>query len=82
MVRGVKKDLLEPTGTLCKKLNIEMPMFKKGVPGKTWWEGLKKRYPELTRQKPEKLGTNRAHALNGTATSSYFDYLGSLLRGT
>ena len=74
-----RKNLLKRTGTLCKRLTIEMPMFKKGVPGIAWWEGLKKRYPELTIRKPEKLGTNRARALNGPITTSYFDYLGSLL---
>ena len=47
--------------------------------GNAWWEGLKKCYPELSRQKNKKLGTNRAQALNGTVTSSYFDYLRSLL---
>ena len=74
-----RKNLLKRTGTLCKRLKIETPMFKKGVPGNAWWEGLKKRYPELTIRKPEKLGTNRARALNGPITTSYFDYLCSLL---
>ena len=74
-----RKGLLKRTRTLCKRLKIETPMFKKGIPGNAWWERVKKRHPELTIRKPEKLGSNRARALNGPITSSYYEYLGSLL---
>ena len=71
--------MLKRTGTLCNRLKIETPMFKKGIPGNAWGEGLKKRYPEITTGKPEKLGSNRARALSGPITTSYYDYLESLL---
>ena len=74
-----RKGLLKHTDTLCKRLKIETSMFKKGIPGNAWWEGVKKRHSELTIRKPEKLGSNRARALNFPITSIYYEYLGSLL---
>lgn len=52
------------TGRICPTLNLDT-LFENSVPGKDWLTGLRKRYPELTTRKPEKLGTARARMLNG-----------------
>ena len=62
-----RKGLLIKTGRLCQKLGIKTP-FKDGIPGKGYFEGLKKRHASITIRKPEKLGISRARMLNQSVT--------------
>ena len=45
--------LLSKTGEMVKNVKLKTP-FKKGIPGKDWFQGFKGRYPELTMKKPQK----------------------------
>ena len=52
--------------------------FKKDTPGDDWFIGLKKRHPDVTMKKPQKLSVTRAKAMNRDKVNSYF----ALLKGT
>ena len=43
--------------------------------GKDWWQGVRRRHPEITLRKPEKLSTVRERMLNQPVVDSYFNAL-------
>ena len=68
--------LLRRVGALCKQMKIPL---KNGKAGKDWFDGFRKRHPELTIRKPEKLTTTRARMVNPVILKNYFDDLNTLL---
>ena len=68
-----RKQLLIKTGRIVKSLKLKT-QFKKDVPGKEWFKGLKGRHPELTIKKPQKLSVTRAKALNREVVQQYFNH--------
>lgn len=69
-----RKQVLQRANTLCKRMDIETT-YSNFQAGKDWWEGVKKRHPELVIRKPEKLSTVRARMLNSEVINKYFDEL-------
>ena len=69
-----RKQILTRTYILCKRIKMQTsyPNFKAG---KDWWEGVKRRHPEITLRKPEKLSTVRARMLNPVVVENYFNDL-------
>ena len=69
-----RKQILTRTYILCKRIKMQTsyPNFKAG---KDWWEGVKRRHPEITLRKPEKLSTVRARMLNPVVVENYFNGL-------
>lgn len=65
-----RRQILIRAGILCRKLGIKG--FKNETPSKHYWEGLKKRHPDMSLRKPEKLATTRAKMLNPTVVENYF----------
>ena len=57
-----RKQLLVRTGVLCQRMGI--PSFKNKTPSKDCLNGVRKRHPKLTLQKPEKLGASGARMTN------------------
>lgn len=51
--------------------------FKNSVPGKEWWDGLEKCYPELNQEK--KLGSIHMQILNPTVCNKYLSDLTEIL---
>lgn len=73
-----RRQLLVKTGRLVNKLKISTP-FKDGVPGKDWFDGLRKRHPTLSIKKPLKLSVVRSRMLNSTVVDSYFETLNKVI---
>ena len=73
-----RKQLFSKTGQLVKSLNLKTP-FKKGIPGKDWFVGLKGRHPDFVVKKPQKLSVTRAKAMNKKVVDEYFDQLESVI---
>ena len=69
-----RRQLPLKTGRICRSLNLSNP-FKNSLPCKDWFQGLQKRFPELTTWKPEKLGTACASMLNTVVVDKYFQDL-------
>ena len=69
-----RKQFFVKTGKVVKRLNLKTP-FKKGIPGKDWFKGVKKRHPEIVIKKPQKLSVTRSKAMNPQVVSNYFDQL-------
>ncbi len=74
-----KKQLLVKVARMCTSLKIPNP-FRKGIPGDDWWQGLKRRHPNLVLRKPEKLATARIRMVNGPVLKKYFDDLGQVVQ--
>ncbi|MES9881787.1 MAG: helix-turn-helix domain-containing protein [Sedimenticola sp.] len=79
--RGIgltRKQILVRTNVLCKrsKIGSGYPNFKAG---KDWWEGVKRRHPDLTVRKPERLSSVRARMMNREVLNKYFDDLGRVV---
>lgn len=73
-----RKQVLQRVNTLCKRMDIETT-YSNFHAGKDWWEGVKKRHPELVIRKPEKLSTVRARMLNLEVINKYFDELENVI---
>jgi hypothetical protein len=73
-----RKQILARTNVLCKrtKIQIAYPNFKAG---KDWWDGLRRRHPEITIRKPEKLTSVRARMLNEVVVGNYFTDLEKII---
>ncbi|XP_021339753.1 uncharacterized protein LOC110440970 [Mizuhopecten yessoensis] len=72
-----RRQLLTRTGDLCRRYRVTP--FKNVAPSNQWWEGVKKRHPELSIRRPEKLAASRARMLNPTVVSKYMASLGELI---
>ncbi|XP_069108119.1 uncharacterized protein [Argopecten irradians] len=72
-----RRQLLARTGDLCRKYKVTP--FKNVTPSNQWWEGIKKRHPELSIRRPEKLSSSRARMLNPTVVEQYMTSLGDLI---
>ena len=68
--------LRQRVGRLMKKLNIRS---SGKPPGKKWLRGLRKRHPQLTLRKPQKLSANRTRMMNRQVISSYFEDITKIL---
>ncbi|XP_022342950.2 uncharacterized protein LOC111136409 [Crassostrea virginica] len=76
---GVSRtQLLRRTGELCKRLRVTP--FKGIQPSKDWWTGLKKRHPELTIRRSEKLSSSRARMMNPVVVDKYFTDLEQIVK--
>ena len=53
--------------------------FNNGKPGKDWFDGFKRRHPDLSIRKPEKLTTTRARMVNPVVLQRYFTDLNEIL---
>lgn len=71
------KQVLTRTSSLCKRFSIGSG-FKTFKAGKDWWAGVKRRHPEVTVRKPEKLTSTRSRMMNKEIVDKYFDDLGKL----
>lgn len=69
-----RKQMLDRTNSLYKRLKLTTS-YPKFHAGKDWWQGVRRRHPEITLRKPEKLSTVRARMLNQSVVDSYFDAL-------
>nr|XP_011443131.2 jerky protein homolog [Crassostrea gigas] len=74
-----RRQLLRRVGALCKKMKVLLPSTAGNFPGKDWFEGFKKRHPELSIRKAEKLSTTRARMVNPQVVKNYFDDLDNIL---
>jgi hypothetical protein len=55
-VLKLRQQLMAKTGHLVKNLRLNTP-FKMDIPGKDWWNGLRKRHPEIAIRKPVHIAT-------------------------
>ena len=53
--------------------------FKDGRPGKSWWEGFRRRHPNVSWRKPELIGKERA-VLTSEKADKWFEGLNTYLR--
>ncbi|XP_078334130.1 uncharacterized protein LOC144625794 [Crassostrea virginica] len=68
-----RRQLLVKTGRLVNKLKISTP-FKDGVPGKDWFDGLRRRHPTLSIKKPLKLSVVRSPIWNADETGFQMEH--------
>ncbi|KAH3876171.1 hypothetical protein DPMN_000038 [Dreissena polymorpha] len=81
--RGIgltRKQILARTNVLCKRTKIGSG-HRNFVAGKDWWEGVKRRNPDLTIRKPERLTSTRARVMNWEVVGRYFSDLATILEG-
>ena len=64
-----KRQFLLKVGALMKSLGLKT-QFKDGVPGKDYWQRIKKRHPDLVIRTPQNCASNRDAVIN-----KYFDDL-------
>ena len=72
-----KTQLKAKTGKIVKSLKLKTG-FKNNTPG-DWFIELKKRHPDVTMKKPQKLSVTRAKAMNREKVDKYFDLLKKIL---
>lgn len=72
------KKLRASVGQLAKKLGLQT-RFKIDVPGLKYWQGLKKRHPNVALRVAEALPQNRMSMINKKAVESYFNDLENLM---
>ena len=74
---------MKKAGQVCQSLSISNSFSKKNPEstkvGKDWFEGFKKRHPELVMRKPEPLSTSRSRLMNTHVTNRYFEDLSKTL---
>ena len=76
-----RRQVLLRTGRLVRQMQLPTP-FKDGIPGNTWWAGMKRRHPDLTIRKPEKLSTSRSQMMCHDVVDKFFtDYAKLLSQG-
>ena len=68
-----RQNLLLKVGSICGKLKIKTP-FKGGLPGSDWFQGFKKRHPEILIRKPKKLATS-TKCMNRKLVEDFFSTL-------
>lgn len=73
-----KRQFLAKTGGVVKQLKLKTS-FRDGIPGKDWFLNLKKRHPEISIKKPQKLSVTRAKSMNKQVIDEYFELLKSKL---
>ena len=71
-----RRQLLSRVGELSRKMKFA---FNNGKPGKDWFDGFKRRHPDLSIRKPEKLTTTRARMVNPVVLQRYFTDLNEIL---
>ena len=71
-----RQNLLLKIGSICGQLKIKTP-FKDGIPGSDWFLGFKRRNPEISIRKPQKLSTSRTKCMNRKLVGDYFSTLES-----
>ena len=79
--RGIgltRKQVLARTNTLCQRTKIAGG-YQNFVAGKDWWEGVKRRHPDVALRKPEKLSSVRARMMNREVINKYFHDLATLM---
>ena len=47
--------------------------FTDGIPGKKWWQGFLRRWPDLSERKPQHFPANRANASSPQVMDHYFE---------
>ncbi|XP_052268856.1 jerky protein homolog-like isoform X1 [Dreissena polymorpha] len=75
-----RKSILLRTNVLCRRIKLETS-YTNFKAGKDWWEGVKRRHPELSIRKPEKLSAVRARMLNPVVVNNYFEDLNQIVNG-
>ncbi|XP_045210605.2 jerky protein homolog-like [Mercenaria mercenaria] len=81
--RGIgltRKQVLARTNVLCRRMKIGSG-YTNFTAGKDWWEGVKRRHPDVVIRKPEKLTSTRARMMNREVINSYFNDLGTIVEG-
>ena len=73
-----KRQFLLKVGALVKSLGLKT-QFKDRIPGKDYWQGIKKRPPDLVIRTPQNCASNRLHMMTRTVINKYFDDLKKLL---
>lgn len=76
-----RKQIIRRTHTLCQRTSIDTT-YRNFKAGKDWFEGLRRRHPELVLRKPEKLSSTRARMMNPEVVQSYFKDLSTILGET
>ena len=76
-----RTQLMVKTGRVVRKMRLETP-FRNGQPGKQWFEGLKRRHPDLSIRTPEKTTHARLRMMNKERVRRYFADLEELLAKT
>ncbi|XP_060577256.1 uncharacterized protein LOC132734512 [Ruditapes philippinarum] len=79
--RGIgltRQQVLNRTLVLTKRMKIGggFPNFKAG---KGWWDGVRRRHPDLVIRKPERLSSTRARMMNREVIGKYFVDLGRII---
>jgi len=69
------KQVLAKVDQLCQTTGIGTA-FKNFKAGKDWWAGVKRRHPQITMRRPEKLSSVRSRMMNKQVIQKYFDDLG------
>ena len=81
--RGIgltRKQILAKTSTLCTRMKISSS-YTTFKAGKDWWEGVRRRHPDLVIRKPEKLASTRARMMNREVINKYFNDLRTIVDG-
>ena len=75
--------VMKKAGQVCQSLSFSNSFSKKNPEStkvdKDWFEGFKKRHPELVMRKPEPLSTSRSRLMNTHVTNRYFEDLSKTL---
>lgn len=72
--------VLSRTSTLCKRTKIGSG-YDTFTAGKDWWEGVKRRHPDIAIRKPERLTSTRARMMNREVIGRYFKDLETIVEG-
>ena len=75
---ATKRQFLLKVGALVKSLGLKT-QFKDGIPRKDYWQGIKKRRPDLVIRTPQNCASNRLHTMTRTVIDKYFDDLEKLV---
>ena len=81
--RGIgltRKQILAKTSTLCTRMKISSS-YTAFKAGKDWWEGVRRRHPDLVIRKPEKLASTRARMMNREVINKYLNDLRTIVDG-
>ena len=73
-----KRQFLLKVGALVKSLGLKTQL-KDGIPGKDYWQRIKKRHPDLVIRTPQNCASNHLHMMTRTVINIYFDDLKKLL---
>ena len=73
-----RKNVMQKAAHVAKLIKAKYS-FKKGMPGRDWYYGFRRRHTQLTVRKPEKVNNSRRRLVNKIVVENYFkDLISSL----